>query len=128
MNRHLFKEGELVISLSGRYSERSQPKVKGALYKVCQIKFCCNCGTQAINIGVKLNLETHSNTSECACSCVNEAHGLWWTNSKRFIRPEHLEDLMIKRANEEDYEGAAEIRTMIDSLKSDGILAFIGEK
>ena len=38
MNRHLFKEGELVISLSGRCSERSQPKVKGALYKVCQIK------------------------------------------------------------------------------------------
>jgi hypothetical protein len=117
MNRHIFQIGEKVISLTNAYDELSQPRIKGNLYLVKDILYCIKCGEQSINVGPKLNLDIFLDYTDCKCGVDNlPCFGLHWTDSVNFIRPEHLEGLMLEKANEEDYESAAEIKEMIETF------------
>lgn len=121
MNRHIFKIGEKVIPLTNRPSGRHQPRVKGKLYIVLGVNYCNKCGYQDINISGLHNGEI-SDKIDCNCGNSHDNFGLWWTDSRRFIRPEHLEGLMLEKANEEDYESAAELKEMLEVLKGLSII------
>lgn len=116
-NRHIFKVGEEVIALVTNTEDGCQHKYKGKLYKVLFVRYCGGCGEQLINIGGYSN--GNSGYLTHCCGFRQASNNIPFTNSTLFIRPEHLEDLMIERVNEENYEGAAEIKEMIEVLSAE---------
>lgn len=92
-----FKIGQKVIALTNPLNSFSQFRVKGKIYIVKDIMYCCKTGMQSINIGGKAN----SNRTRCECGELHENKGLGWTHSKYFASVEEKGEMMIEFLIEE---------------------------
>lgn len=111
MNKHIFKYGELVVALSSNKTNKQQPRIKGNIYEVEEIQYCCRCGSQLINIGFKGISD--NGLFDCVCGNEQENLGLAWTLSREFSKMDNLEEEMLKAADKEDYEFAGLLQGII---------------
>lgn len=114
-----FKVGEQVIALKSQPTKTTQPRIKGNLYIVKDVMFCSKCGIQVVNLGYKTPIGYGKFSSFMCCSNVQENNGLYWTRSEYFARPDELESLMLNMANEDNFEGAQEIKDIIDNIQNE---------
>ena len=101
-----FKKGDIVIALTNPLNKYCQSRIKGKSYTVNDVMYCCNCGIQAINIGVK----SYHILVSCKCGSSQSNKGLQWTNSIHFIKVDDLEFGIESALKEEDYELAIILR------------------
>ena len=106
-----FKIGDNVVALNNPLNSKSQPRVKGKVYKVQAIQYCPGCGTQTINLGYHLPDDV-SDYSDCTCGKESSNEGLYWTLSNYFARVDDLETAIEEAIAEEDYETAATLRDL----------------
>lgn len=100
----IFKVGEKVISLSNNVTPGCQPRVKGKLYPVQDILYCCGCGRQWINVSGPHKNKLDSYVSCSSCKKLQLNHGLWWTDSIGFVRPEEISEAITHFAEKEEFE------------------------
>lgn len=103
-----FKIGDSVVALNNPMNSKSQPRVKGTVYKVVDIMYCSGCGVQVINIGESAQI--NSGFVSCPCNTRTPNKGLAWTQSKYFAKVDDLADAIEAAVAEEDYETAALLR------------------
>jgi hypothetical protein len=103
--------GDNVIALSSTPCENAQTRIKGKIYKVCDISYCSKCGLQLLNIG---QASPNDATIECTCNYVGRANGLMWTFSTEFrkLTSDSLEALESEAVENEDYELAGTLRDL----------------
>lgn len=103
----VFKIGEKVISLYSNQQSDTQPRVRGKLYKVLDILYCCRCGAQSINVSGKIVNRADIDPSRIIMGCcrtIQANTGLWWTISTAFIRPEDIEEAIEHFAKKDEFE------------------------
>lgn len=105
-----FKIGDKVIALTDSPDESCQQRVKGKLYVVCSILYCCKCGVQSINIGQKVG--SMDGVSRCPCGHKQAHEGLYWTVSKHFAKVDDYQESLNEALFNEDYELAALLRNL----------------
>tara|TARA_R110000868_G_scaffold30521_1_gene112786 strand:+ start:283 stop:606 length:324 start_codon:yes stop_codon:yes gene_type:complete len=99
-----YKIGQKVVALTSPQDSGGQPRIKGKIYEVLDVSYCCKCGSQRINISGN----THECFIDCRCGSTQRNNGLWWTHSDYFAP---LTELSLEAAIEaEEYELAAIIR------------------
>lgn len=103
-----FEIGDSVVALNNPKDSRSQPRIKGKVYKIVDIMYCCGCGMQVINIGESAQIS--SGFVSCPCNTRTPNKGLAWTQSKYFAKVDDLADAIEAAVAEEDYETAAMLR------------------
>lgn len=103
-----FKIGDSVVALNNPTNSRSQPRVKGTVYKVVDIMYCFGCGMQVINIGERS--QPSSGFVVCTCNVRIPNKDLCWTYSEYFAKVDDLADAIEAAVAEEDYETAAMLR------------------
>lgn len=104
-----FKIGDKVIALTNPpLNEFVQERIKGHIYTVIDIRYCCKCGVQCINIGPKAVITI----AECYCGCLYQTEGLKWTDSKFFVKVDEdsIEEELEIAIKNEDYELASIFR------------------
>lgn len=103
------KIGDKVIALNDPEDENCQPRKKGNIYTVQDIKYCVKCGVQSVNVIGQCSFIFDED--ECVCGYVEKADNLWWTVSKHFapINPTTLQQFI----EQEEYELAAIIKDLL---------------
>lgn len=85
----------------------------GNRYIVNAVKYCSECGVQTINVSGSVSSGVSDVTVQCGCGSSQPSKGLWWTNSRYFIRPIELTSKLRECVENEDYETASELRDII---------------
>ena len=105
-----FKIGDKVVALTNPKSEKCQPRIKGEVYVVNDIKYCSVCGVQCINIG-HFQMSS-SGRLLCGCGHADDNRGLAWTGSMFFAKVDECEDALELAIENEDYELASILRDL----------------
>jgi hypothetical protein len=113
-----FKVGDIVRCIDDRNwnsSINSIPLVYGKTYKVLDITYTKCCNIYSIDIGCKMNNNSHT---WCKCAKDMVGAGIHWAYEYRFVKDdvlakEELNEELEEALIEEDYEKAAIIRDKI---------------
>jgi len=108
MNRRRHNIGDKVIALNNPKNSSGQPRKKGQIYTVEDVKYCVGCGLQAINIGPK-----YYGPTRCGCGVMSGNSDLWYTDSSFFAKPQELEQKLEEAVEAEEYELAHELHQLI---------------
>lgn len=107
-----FNIGDAVIALTSPLNDLSQPRVRGKKYIVNDILYCSKCGRQSINI---CSIKSPFVNLECNCGNIQPADGLFFTDSKYFIKASEttIKEKIEECISEEDYEMCTILRDLI---------------
>lgn len=77
----MFKVGQKVVAITNPLNSGSQPRKKGEIYTVKDVRYCPKTGYQYINIGCI----SQASFFKCSnCGSLHESFGKYWTRSKHF--------------------------------------------
>jgi len=102
-----FSIGEKVVAITSPKDELAQPRKKGEIYVVKDVRYCPTDGHQMINLGYPVSPDS-SGKIACSCGKRHHANGLMWTNSKHFAKIDYSS--LKEAVDEENYELACIIR------------------
>lgn len=112
-----FSIGQKVVALTNPSDEYCQQRIKGKIYTVLDVSYCCKCGLQSINITTD---DSHpyglkwAGIVKCDCGSRRPDNNKPWTDSHNFAPLDNLEQTLAEKAESEDYETCALLRDIIN--------------
>ena len=99
-----FKIGDRIIcvnnSIINSQNVHLPPLTLHKEYIVSGVAYCRICGSQVVNVG----LFTIRHYYRCVCSAIDEANGIHWCASKRFVKIDEIEDSIKELLTETIYK------------------------